>query len=122
MPTGTNRTHSAGRPTARTVGDYLFLRGRAFFNTLFLVVLSVLASLTVNPLAAYALSRFRLKGTEKILLFLLAVWMYHMSTDTFAGKPWCVMAGFVLVSIPTAAVFLRCQKVILRGIVFPSMK
>ena len=205
-----------------------------FFNTLFLVVLSVLASLTVNPLAAYALSRFRLKGTEKILLFLLAtmafpaavtaipgfllmrdlgllntfaalvlptvangmsifilkgffdalprelyeaaaidgasewtvfrritlpmttpilavnaldafihayaswewaflvcskeshwtlaVWMYHMSTDTFAGKPWCVMAGFVLVSIPTAAVFLRCQKVILRGIVLPSMK
>lgn len=205
-----------------------------FFNTLFLVVLSVLASLTVNPLAAYALSRFRLKGTEKILLFLLAtmafpaavtaipgfllmrdlgllntfaalvlptvangmsifilkgffdalprelyeaaaidgasewtvfrritlpmttpilavnaldafihayaswewaflvcskeshwtlaVWMYHMSTDTFAGKPWCVMAGFVLVSIPTATVFLRCQKVILRGIVLPSMK
>ena len=45
-----------------------------------------------------------------------------LSTDTFAGQPWCVMAGFVLVSIPTAAVFLLCQKVILRGIVLPSMK
>ena len=217
-----------------TVGEYLFVRGRAFVNTLLLVILSILASLTVNPLAAYALSRFRLKSTEKILLFLLAtmafpaavtaipgflllrdlgllntfaalvlptvasgmsifilkgffdalprelyeaaaidgasewtvfrritlpmttpilavnalnafihayaswewaflvchkeshwtlaVWMYQMSSQTFIGQPWCVMAGFVLVSIPTAAVFLLCQKVILRGIVLPSMK
>ena len=215
------------------VGDYLFLRGRAFANTILLVLLSILASLTVNPLAAYALSRFRLKATEKIILFLLAtmafpaavtaipgfllirdlgllntfaalilpgvasgmsifilkgffdalprelyeaaaidgasewtvflritlpmttpilavnalntfihaysswewaflvcqkethwtlaVWMYQMS-QTFAHQPWCVMAGFVLVSIPTALVFLLCQKVLLRGIVIPSMK
>ncbi|MBO7483317.1 MAG: carbohydrate ABC transporter permease, partial [Kiritimatiellae bacterium] len=217
----------------RLVGDYLFLRGRAFANTILLVVLSVLASLTVNPFAAYALSRFRLRSTERIILFLLAtmafpaavtaipgfllirdlgllntfaalvlpgvasgmsifilkgffdalprelyeaaaidgagewtvfrritlpmttpilavnalnsfihaysswewaflvcqkeshwtlaVWMYQMS-QTFAHQPWCVMAGFVVVSIPTAAVFLLCQKVILRGIVLPSMK
>ena len=217
----------------RLVADYLFVRGRAFANTILLVVLSVLASLTVNPLAAYALSRFRLKSTERILLFLLAtmafpaavtaipgfllirdlgllntfaalvlpgvasgmsifilkgffdalprelyeaaaidgagewtvfsritlpmttpilavnalnsfihaysswewaflvcqkeshwtlaVWMYQMS-QTFAHQPWCVMAGFVVVSVPTAAVFLLCQKVILRGIVLPSMK
>ena len=217
----------------RLVGEYLFLRGRAFFNTILLVVLSVLASLTVNPFAAYALSRFRLRCTEKVILFLLAtmafpaavtaipgfllirdlgllnsfaalvlpgvasgmsifilkgffdalprelyeaamidgagewtvlwritlpmttpilavnalnsfihaysswewaflvcqkashwtlaVWMYQMS-QTFAHQPWCVMAGFVLVSIPTAIVFLLCQKVILRGIVLPSMK
>lgn len=216
------------------VGEYLFVRGRAFANTLILVVLSVLASLTVNPLAAYALSRFHLRSTEKILFFLLAtmafpaavtaipgfllirdlgllntfaalvlptvasgmsifilkgffdalprelyeaaaidgasewtvfaritlpmttpilavnalnafihaysswewaflvchreshwtlaVWMYQMSAETFAGQPWCVTAGFVLVSIPTAAVFLACQKVIMRGIVLPSMK
>jgi len=217
----------------RLVGNYLFLRGRAFVNTLLLVFLTVLASLTVNPLAAYALSRFRLRATEKIILFLLAtmafpaavtaipgfllirdlgllntfaalvlpgvasgmsifvlkgffdalprelyeaaaidgageltvfrkitlpmttpilavnalnafihayaswewaflvcqreshwtlaVWMYQMS-QTFAHQPWCVMAGFVLVSLPTATVFLVCQKVILRGIVLPSMK
>ena len=217
----------------RLVGDFLFLRGRAFANTILLVVLSVLASLTVNPLAAYALSRFRLRATEQIILFLLAtmafpaavtaipgfllirdlgllntfaalvlpgvasgmsifilkgffdalprelyeaaaidgasewtvfrritlpmttpilavnalnsfihaysswewaflvcqkeshwtlaVWMYQVS-QTFAHQPWCVMAGFVLVSVPTAAVFLACQKVILRGIVLPSMK
>lgn len=217
----------------RLVGDYLFLRGRAFANTLLLVVLTIIASLTVNPLAAYALSRFRMRSTEKILLFMLAtmafpaavtaipgfllirdlgllntfaalvlpsiasgmsifilkgffdalprelyeaaaidgagewtvfrritlpmttpilavnalnafihaysswewaflvcqkeshwtlaVWMYQMS-QTFTHQPWCVMAGFVLVSIPTALVFLICQKVILRGIVLPSMK
>ncbi len=217
----------------RLVGQYLFLRGRAFVNTIILVILSVLASLTVNPIAAYALSRFRMRSTEKIILFLLAtmafpaavtaipgfllirdlgllntfaalvlpgvasgmsifilkgffdalpqelyeaatidgasewtvftritlpmttpilavnalnsfihaysswewaflvcqkeshwtlaVWMYQMS-QTFAHQPWCVMAGFVLVSLPTAIVFLLCQRVILRGIVLPSMK
>ena len=217
----------------RLVGDYLFLRGRAFANTILLVILTILASLTVNPLAAYALSRFKMRSTEKILLFMLAtmafpaavtaipgfllirdlgllnsfaalilpsvasgmsifilkgffdalprelyeaaaidganewtvfcritlpmttpilavnalnafihaysswewaflvcqkeshwtlaVWMYQMS-QTFTHQPWCVMAGFVLVSIPTALVFLVCQKVILRGIVLPSMK
>ncbi|MDD4017778.1 MAG: carbohydrate ABC transporter permease [Kiritimatiellae bacterium] len=217
----------------RLVGEYLFLRGRAFGNTLLLVVLSVLATLTVNPLAAYALSRFGLRVAEKILLFLLAtmafpaavtaipgfllirdlgllntfaalvlptlasgmsifilkgffdglprelyeaaaidgakewqilfritlpmttpilavnalsafvfaynswewallvcqkqshwtlaVWMYQMSQQ-LGDQPWAVMAGFVLVSLPTAAVFIACQKIILRGIVLPSMK
>lgn len=217
----------------RLVGQYLFLRGHAFVNTVLLVLFSVLASLVVNPMAAYALSRFKVAGTEKIILFLLAtmafpaavtaipgfllirdlgllntiaalvlptvasgmsifilkgffdalprelyeaaaidgagewtvftkitlpmttpilavnalnhfvaaynswewaflvcqkesqwtvaVWMYQMSQE-MAGQPWCVMAGFVLVSIPTALVFLLCQKVILRGIVLPSMK
>ena len=216
-----------------TVADYLFVRGRAFANTILLVILSLAASLTVNPLAAYALSRFALPATEKILLFMLAtmafpaavtaipgfllirdlgllntfaalvlptvasamgifilkgffdalprelyeaaaidgagewtifrritlpmttpilavnalnafihaysswewaflvcqkeshwtlaVWMYQMS-QTFAHSPWCVMAGFVAVSVPTAVVFVVCQKVILKGIVLPSMK
>ena len=217
----------------RLVGEYLFVRGRAFLNTLLLVIFSVLAGFTVNPLAAYALSRFRMRHTEQIILFLLAtmafpaavtaipgfllirdlgllntlaalvlptvasgmsifilkgffdalprelyeaaaidgapeltvflkvtlpmttpilavnalnhfiaaysswewaflvcqkesnwtiaVWMYQLSQQ-MGGQPWCVMAGFVLVSIPTALVFLLCQKVILRGIVLPSMK
>lgn len=217
----------------RTVCDVLFLRGQAWWNTIVLVVLTILATLTVNPLAAYALSRFRLRHTEGILLFLLAtmafpaavtaipgfllirelgllntfaalvlptvanglsifilkgffdalprelyeaatidgagewqifrhitlpmttpilavnalnafvaaynswewallvcqrqshwtlsVWLYQMSR-TFAGSPWVIMAGFVLVSIPTAVVFLLCQRVIMRGIVLPSMK
>jgi ABC-type glycerol-3-phosphate transport system permease component len=36
--------------------------------------------------------------------------------------PWVSMAGFVMASIPTTIVFITCQKVILRGIVIPSMK
>ncbi len=217
----------------RTVCDILFFRGNAWWNTIVLVLLTILATLTVNPLAAYALSRFHLRRTEGLLLFLLAtmafpaavtaipgfllirelgllntfaalvlpsvanglsifilkgffdalprelyeaatidgasewqifrhitlpmttpilavnalnafiaaynswewallvcqrqshwtlsVWLYQMSQN-FAGAPWVIMAGFVLVSIPTALVFLLCQRVIMRGIVLPSMK
>ena len=217
----------------RLVGEFLFLRGQAFGNTVLLVVLSILATLTVNPLAAYALSRFGMRSSEKILLFLLAtmafpaavtaipgfllirdlgllntfaalvlptlasgmsifilksffdglprelyeaatvdgakewqiflkitlpmttpilavnalnafisaynswewallvcqkqshwtlaVWMYQMSQQ-LSDQPWAVMAGFVVVSIPTAVVFIACQRIILRGIVLPSMK
>ncbi len=217
----------------RTVCDILFMRGNAWWNTFVLVLLTIVATLTVNPIAAYALSRFRLRHTEGILLFLLAtmafpaavtaipgfllirelgllntfaalvlptvanglsifilkgffdalprelyeaanidgasewqifrhitlpmttpilavnalnafiaaynswewallvcqkqshwtlsVWLYQMS-QSFAGAPWVIMAGFVLVSIPTALVFLLCQRVIMRGIVLPSMK
>jgi ABC-type glycerol-3-phosphate transport system permease component len=47
--------------------------------------------------------------------------MYQMSQQ-MSDQPWAVMAGFVMVSIPTAIVFFACQKIILRGIVLPSMK
>ncbi|MCY3020867.1 MAG: carbohydrate ABC transporter permease [Planctomycetota bacterium] len=216
-----------------TVVDYLLLRGRAFFNTVVLCALTILATLTVNPLCAYALSRFRLRISEEILLFLLAtmafptavraipgflllkdlgmlnsfsalilpglangmsifilkgffdglprelyeaamldgasevqmfvtvtlplttpilavstlgaflsaynswdwallvcqkedywtlaVWLYQMD-QTWADYPYIVMAGFVLASIPTAIIFITCQKIILRGIVLPAMK
>jgi len=217
----------------RMVSEYLFVRGQAFGNTIWLVLLSILATLTVNPLAAYALSRMEMRFAEKLLLFLLAtmafpaavtaipgfllirdlgllntfaalvlptlasgmsifilkgffdglprelyeaamidgakewqvflkitlpmttpilavnalhafiaaynswewallvcqkqsnwtlaVWMYQMSQQ-MSDQPWAVMAGFVIVSIPTAIVFIACQKIILRGIVLPSMK
>jgi ABC-type glycerol-3-phosphate transport system permease component len=54
------------------VFDALFLRGRAFVNTLIFCTLSVTLSLLINPLTAYALSRFRLPGSYKILLFVMA--------------------------------------------------
>jgi len=213
--------------------DFMFLRGRAFLNTLILIVLTIAATLTVNPMAAYALSRFRLRFKEQILLFLLAtmafpaavsaipgfllmrdlhllnsfaalvlpglangmsifilkcffdglprelyeaaaidgapewqvflritlpltkpilaintlyafiaaynswqwallvcqdqdywtlaVWLFEMQTR-WAGNPHIIMAAFTIASIPTAIVFITCQKVILRGIVIPSMK
>ncbi|MFZ4777071.1 MAG: carbohydrate ABC transporter permease, partial [Terrimicrobiaceae bacterium] len=54
------------------VMDEISGHGGALFNTLILVVLFVVTTLTVNPVAAYALSRYRMKQTYSILLFLLA--------------------------------------------------
>lgn len=56
----------------REVLEYIALHGRALMNTAILCLGMVLAVLTVNPLCAYALSRFNLRSTYKILLFLLA--------------------------------------------------
>jgi multiple sugar transport system permease protein len=52
--------------------NYMLFHGNAAFNTFVLVLLTVLGQLTVQPLAAYGLSRFRLRYSHKVLLFLLA--------------------------------------------------
>jgi ABC-type glycerol-3-phosphate transport system permease component len=213
--------------------DFLILNGNALWVTFVLIALVILATLTINPLCAYALSRFNLPGQSKILLFMLAtmafpamvsaipayllmrdlgllntffalvlpgaangmaifilkgffdslpqelyeaatidgaremqifkmvampmvkpilaincvtafimayngwqwaliicqdkdmwtlaVWMYQAS-QWWKDFPWVVSAGFVVISIPTMIVFLSCQKIILKGIVIPSMK
>ena len=217
----------------RLIFDFLILNGNAVWVTFVLISLTIAATLTINPLCAYALSRFRLPGQAKILLFMLAtmafpamvsaipayllmrdlnllntffalvlpgaangmaifilkgffdslpqelfeaatidgakelqifkmvampmvkpilaincvnafiaayngwqwaliicqdkdmwtlaVWMYQASR-WWQEDPWIVSAGFVVISIPTMIVFLSCQKIILRGIVIPSMK
>ena len=56
----------------RDVINYISLHGRSLVTTLVLVVCTLLLTLTVNPLAAYALSRYNLPSTYKILLFCLA--------------------------------------------------
>lgn len=215
------------------VFTYMAVQGRAVLNTLVLVGLSILSCLTVNPLAAYALSRFGMRSGQKVLLFLLATMafppevamipnflllrelgllntyaalvlprlangfaifllkgffdslpteLYEAATIDGAGElvmftritlplckpilayqalltfiatyggfmwaflvcqdrrmwtlmvwiyqyqqaarafPYMVMAAFVLASIPTLLVFLFCQRVILRGIIIPTMK
>ncbi len=63
------------RPLAdnyRFVLTYLFKRGRALLVTTILIAASVLLTLTVNPMCAYALSRFGLRGKDRIILYLLA--------------------------------------------------
>lgn len=52
--------------------DEVVLHGDAIRNTIILVILCVAGALIVNPLAAYALSRFKLRKTYHILLFCLA--------------------------------------------------
>ena len=56
----------------KQVLSYLALHGRGLLNTLIYCVMAIVTALVVNPLAAYALSRFRLPGTYKILLFCMA--------------------------------------------------
>ena len=56
----------------RFVISELFVQGNAFRNTMVLCALAVLTAVIVNPLAAYAMSRFRLRGTYNILLILMA--------------------------------------------------
>jgi multiple sugar transport system permease protein len=55
----------------KTVIDYMILHGRGIFNTGVYCLLAVLTALIVNPMAAYALSRYRLPNTYKLLLFML---------------------------------------------------
>ena len=69
----------------RAVADYLFRRGTAVRNTVILVVLTILITLTVNPLAGYALSRFNLPQTEKILVFCLATMAFPTAVAAIPG-------------------------------------
>jgi multiple sugar transport system permease protein len=52
--------------------DYIYTYGYGIQNTIVYCLLSIALSLLVNPLAAYALSRYRLPSQYKILLFLIA--------------------------------------------------
>ncbi len=56
----------------RYVLDYVLINGRAVWNTFVFCVLAILTQLTVNPLAAYALSRYPVRQSGQILIFLLA--------------------------------------------------
>jgi multiple sugar transport system permease protein len=55
-----------------TVLDYVLLHGNGVVNTLIYCLLAVASQLIVNPLAAYALSRYKPPSTYKVLLFCMA--------------------------------------------------
>lgn len=54
-----------------TVIDYLVLHGNGLMNTAVYCALAVLLALLINPLAAYALSRYRPPSTYRILLIMM---------------------------------------------------
>ena len=56
----------------RAVIGHILLQGRAIPNTLILVGISIFVALTVNPMCAYALSRFNLPYAYRILMYCLA--------------------------------------------------
>ncbi|MFA6816208.1 MAG: ABC transporter permease subunit [Lentisphaeria bacterium] len=55
----------------KTVLDFILFHGRAVSNTVIYCLLAVLSALIINPLAAYAMSRYKLPSTYKLLLFML---------------------------------------------------
>lgn len=52
--------------------DYILLHGRAVMNTVIFCLAVIITHLIVNPMCAYALSRYNLAYAYKVLLFLLA--------------------------------------------------
>ncbi len=55
----------------RAVLDYMLFHGRGIVNTVIYCSLAVLFALLVNPLAAYAMSRYKMPTAYKVLLFLM---------------------------------------------------
>jgi ABC-type glycerol-3-phosphate transport system permease component len=51
--------------------DEMLYNGRAMLNTVIYCLLAIIAALIVNPLAAYAMSRYKLPATYKIILVLM---------------------------------------------------
>jgi multiple sugar transport system permease protein len=89
------------------VFDYLFRRGRAVSNTVVLVVLTILIALTVNPIAGYALSRFQLPQTQKIIVFCLATTAFPAAVAAIPGflllRDLGLLNTFAALVLPAAA-------------------
>ncbi|NOY75422.1 MAG: carbohydrate ABC transporter permease [Kiritimatiellaeota bacterium] len=67
------------------VFEFLFQKGRAVWVTILLVTLVILGALTVNPLAAYALSRGRQSNSSKFLIFFLATMAFPAEVAMIPG-------------------------------------
>jgi len=61
------------------VFQFIALNGRALWNTAIFCLLAIVTQLTVNPLAAYALSRYRPPSTYTILLLCMCILVYLQS-------------------------------------------
>ena len=69
----------------KKVIDYLTTKGRAIWVTVLLVSLTIIGALTVNPLAAYALSRGKQSTSAKILIFFLATMAFPAEVAMIPG-------------------------------------
>lgn len=54
------------------VWRFIAVKGNAFWNTMVLCFCTVLAQLTVNPMCAYALSRYKIRNKYRFILFFIA--------------------------------------------------
>lgn len=87
--------------------DYILLNGRALLNTAIFCLLAVLTQLIVNPLAAYALSRYPIPASGKILVFLLATMAFPAEVAMIPSflllKSLGLLNTFAALVLPTAA-------------------
>jgi len=81
----------------KTVFAFVAVHGSALKVTLIYIVLMIAGTLTVNPFAAYAMSRFRLQETHHILIFLLA-------TMAFPGEVLMIPNFLMIKNFPWLAI------------------
>src|SRR6185369_1522172 len=81
--------------------------GGAVWNTIIFCALAILTQLTVNPLAAYALSRYPIKASGQILIFLLATMAFPAEVALIPSflllKDLGLLNTFAALVLPTAA-------------------
>lgn len=91
----------------RYVLDYVALHGRALWNTVIFCLLAIATQLIVNPLAAYALSRYPIRASGKILLFLLATMAFPAEVAMIPSflllRDLGLLNTFAALVLPTAA-------------------
>lgn len=87
--------------------DYILINGRAVFNTVAFCLLAVATQLIVNPLAAYALSRYPVRQSGKILIFLLATMAFPAEVAMIPSflllRDLGLLNTFAALVLPTAA-------------------
>lgn len=66
----------------RIVASQIFVQGRPFFNTVVYVILTLFFALTVQPLAAYALSRYNPPGMWKFIFIFMATMAFPPMVST----------------------------------------
>ena len=100
------RGEFAGR-NFRYVLDYILINGNAVLNTAIFCGLAILTQLLVNPLAAYALSRYPVRASGQILIFLLATMAFPAEVALIPSflllKNLGLLNTFAALVLPTAA-------------------
>jgi len=87
--------------------QYILLHGRAVWVTAIYCLLAVLTTLVVNPLCAYALSRYNLPYGSGVLLFLLATMSFPSEVSLIQNflllKQFGLLNSFAALILPGAA-------------------
>ncbi|MFZ4508865.1 MAG: ABC transporter permease subunit, partial [Fimbriimonas sp.] len=103
---GVVRREFAGRNFSYVL-DYIALNGQALWNTALFCLLAIFTQLTVNPLAAYALSRYPIKASGQILIFLLATMAFPAEVAMIPAflllKDLGLLNTFAALVLPSAA-------------------